>query len=402
MSERSEVVIAGGGAAGMAFALALRAAAGDGLSVTLCDPDLARDQRGDSRAYALVAGACRFLDSIGAWAAMAGEAQPIRRMEITDSRLEDIVRPALAEFAGDAQAPAEMLPNGVILAALIEQVRAAGIRLIAAPVSGFEPGEGHILAVAGGERLSARLLVVADGRGSRLRERAGIAYYGWRYPQTAIVGTIHHSLDHEGVAVQHFLPAGPFAMLPLKGRRSSIVWNERPETAERLLRRSPEELVEEIGRRAAGRFGTISAFEGVASFPMSIGIARRFTGPRLALLGDAAHGFHPIAGQGLNYGLRGAAALAETVLDAARLGLDIGSTTALEGYERQRRPDVMAMAAMTEGLNRLFSNDSGPLRLLRDVGLGMVQRLPGLTGRLMAEAAGEGRLAPRAFRGLPL
>ncbi|HRK23328.1 MAG TPA: FAD-dependent monooxygenase [Beijerinckiaceae bacterium] len=400
-----DVVIAGGGAAGLALALALNVAAGSALKVAVCDPELARDRRGDSRAYAIVAGAIRFFDSIGAWQAMRDEAQPILRMEITDSRLEDLVRMPLLTFGAatqDEAPPAMMLANGTILAALMARARSAGLSLFSEPVSGFDQTGGRIAAIVGGRRLRARLLVIADGRGSRLRERAGIAYHGWRYPQTAIVGTIHHTLDHEGVAVQHFLPAGPFALLPLKGRRCSIVWNERPETVERLLRCDSDDLVTEIDRRAAGRFGTVTRVEGLASFPMSIGIARRFVGPRLALLGDAAHGFHPIAGQGLNYGLRGAAALAETIIDAARLGLDIGSETALGPYEAARRPDVMAMAAATETLNRLFSNDFGPLRAIRDLGLSLVDRLPGLGARFMQEAAGDSSRAPRAFRGLPI
>jgi len=202
--------------------------------------------------------------------------------------------------------------------------------------------------------------------------------------------------------VQHFLPAGPFAMLPLTGNRSSIVWNERPDVARRLAALPAGERLEIVAARAAGRFGTVTDFTDVATFPMSIGIARRFAGERIALVGDAAHGFHPIAGQGLNYGLRGAAALAETILDAARMGLDVGSGAVLERYEAERRPDVMALAAATEVLNRLFSTDSGAVRAVRDAGLAVVQRLPGLKSMLISAAAGDRSPAPRTFRGLPL
>lgn len=405
MTERFDLVIAGGGAAGLSLAAAVKSVAGPALRIAVCDVAAQKAHRGDSRAYAIVAGARRYFEACGAWAAMASHAVAMERLEISDTALEDVVRPALAEFAEPlegGQPFSHMLPNGVILDALSARVAALGITVIAEPVTAFLPVESRVQVTTPQRTLSARLLVAADGRGSRLREQAGIAYYGWRYNQTAIVGTIHHTLPHEGVAVQHFLPSGPFAMLPLKGNTSSIVWNERPDVAERLLRRSPEDLVVEVDRRAAGRFGTVTAITGVEAYPMAIGIARSFIADRFALLGDAAHGFHPIAGQGLNYGLRGSAALAEAILDAARNGLDIGSETVLSAYEQARRSDVMTMVAATEGLNRLFSNDSGPIRLVRDAGLGLVQRLPALKQRFMAAAAGDREPAPRAFRGLPL
>ena len=402
MIHSHDVVIAGGGAAGLSLALALKSVAGKALSVAIADPALAAGARGDARAYAIVAGARRFFDSFGAWEAMADAAEPIRRMDITDSGLEESVRPLMLGFDADADEDgpfAHMVPNGVILTALLMQARRADIALIPASIDSFALDGGRITANAADHRLSARLLVAADGRASRLREAAGIPYYGWHYPQTAIVGTITHSLPHEGVAVQHFLPSGPFALLPLRGNRASIVWSERPEIARRLLALPAEDLLAEVDRRAAGRFGTVTAFDDASAFPLSLGIARRFIAPRLALLGDAAHGYHPLAGQGLNYGLRGAAALAETIIDAARLGLDIGSETALESYETARRPDVMAMAAATEALNRLFSNDNGPVRMIRDLGLGLVNRMPRLKTRFLHEAAGASGMAPRAFRG---
>ncbi len=405
MGGRFDVVIAGGGAAGLSLALSLAEAAGPALTIALCDPALARPPQGDSRAYAIVAGARRFFDSFGAWAAMAPHAEPMLRLEITDSALDDLVRPALADFAGETgggEAFAHMVPNGVILAALHGRLAGTAITVIGESVTGFETVTGGVVARTASRSLPARLLVAADGRASRLREQAGIAYFGWPYPQTAIVGTLHHSLPHEGVAVQHFLPAGPFAMLPLTGNRSSIVWNERSDVARRLAALPAGERLEIVAARAAGRFGTVTDFTDVATFPMSIGIARRFAGERIALVGDAAHGFHPIAGQGLNYGLRGAAALAETILDAARMGLDVGSGAVLERYEAERRPDVMALAAATEMLNRLFSTDSGAVRAVRDAGLAVVQRLPGLKSMLISAAAGDRSPAPRAFRGLPL
>lgn len=409
MTERFDLVVAGGGAAGLSLALAVKHAAGKGLSVAICDPALAAGARGDSRAYAIVHGAQRFFDSFGAWEAMAPHAQAMRGMEITDSGLEELVRPLMLAFdePKEGEPFAEMLPNRIILAALMQRLKALDIAVLTSGVDTFSLEGSRIEARIGARTLSARLLVAADGRASKLREQAGIPYFGWKYPQTAIVGTIRHSLSHDGIAVQHFLPSGPFAMLPLKGAdglgcESSIVWSEEPEVAARCLGMEPQDLLAEIDRRAAGRFGTVSAFHELEAFPLSLGIARFFVGPRLALLGDAAHGMHPLAGQGLNYGLRGAAELAATLLDAARLGLDIGSDEALAPYEAGRRPDVMAMATATEGLNRLFSTDLGPVRTIRDVGLGLVNRMPRLKARFMREAAGAGTLAPRAFRGLPL
>ena len=301
-----DLVIAGGGAAGLSLALAVKQAAGKALSVAICDPALAENGRGDSRAYAIVRGASRFFDSFGAWTAMAPQAQPMRGMEITDSGLEELVRPLMLEFCdtpGGDEPFAEMLPNRVILAALMARLRQSDISVLTTGVEAFTLEGSRIVARTGGRRLSARLLVAADGRASKLREQAGIAYFGWKYPQTAIVGTISHTLPHEGVAVQHFLPSGPFAMLPLRGadgtgRESSIVWSEDPEVARRCLAMQPEDLLAEVDRRAAGRFGTVTALAGAEAFPLSLGIARRFAGERLALLGDAAHGMHPSAGRG--------------------------------------------------------------------------------------------------------
>lgn len=405
MVQKVDIVIAGGGAAGLSLAIAIKAVAGNTLSVAICDPDIARDDRGDSRAYAVVAGAVRFFQSIGTWEAMAPHAEPMRGMEITDSSLEELVRPLMLEFhqPDDAGEFARMVPNRAILAALKSRANALAIPLLAAPVERFELQGARILAHTAQKTYAARLLVTADGRSSKLRQQAGIAYYGWAYEQTAIVGTISHSLPHEGIAVQHFLPSGPFAMLPLEGGyQSSIVWSEEPETARSLIAGEAEDLLREVDLRSAGRFGSVTALEGAQGFPLSLGVARSFVGPRLALLGDAAHGLHPLAGQGMNYGLRGAASLAETILDAARLGLDIGADAAIAPYESRRRPDVMGIALATETLNRLFSTDLGAVRMVRDLGLGVVNRLPALKGRLMREARGDSARAPRAFRGQPL
>ena len=401
------VLIAGGGVAGLSLALALKRALGRSLDVVLCDPALARDPSGDRRAYAIAAGARRMLVALGVWDAVAAEAQPMLDMVVTDSRLHDPVRPAFLTFDGEVEPGepfAHMVESGVLTAALLAASRDAGVDVRPEGVRGFGVDEASVAAeLSGGDRIEAALLVAADGARSRLREEAGIAWVGWSYPQSGLVATIGHERDHEGRAVEHFLPSGPFALLPLApggalGHRTSIVWTERAEEAPRLLALPPDELLAEIERRFGLELGAIALETPVRAYPLAFGIARRFVAPRLALLGDAAHVIHPIAGQGLNLGLKDAAALAEAVVDAVRLGLDPGGDDVLAEYERARRFDTVAMGAVTDGLNRLFSNDVLPVRLARDLGLGIVDRIPALKRFFIREAAGLSA-GPKLMRG---
>jgi 2-octaprenyl-6-methoxyphenol hydroxylase len=244
--------------------------------------------------------------------------------------------------------------------------------------------------------------VAADGVKSRLRALAGIKTVTWRYPQSAIVVNVRHERPHNGVAVEHFLPGGPFAILPLKGNRSSLVWAERSAAAAKLVEADDFVFLVELERRFGHRLGEIALAGPRRTYPLGLILARDFVRPRFALLGDAAHGIHPIAGQGLNLGFRDAAALAETIVDAYRLGLDIGSLEVLRRYERWRRYDTWQMGVMTDALNRLFSNDFTPLRVMRDVGLGIVDRLPRLKSLFIGEAAGLGGELPKLLKGKPL
>lgn len=402
------IAVAGGGLAGLALALALKQALGAALEITLCDPALARDPAGDRRAYAIAAGARRMLQALGVWGEVAAGAQPMLDMAITDSRVADPVRPVFLTFDGEV-APGEpfahMVESGALAAALLAACRRAGVGLRATAVGGFAREDGALaIALADGAALAAHLLVAADGARSRLREEAGIGWVGWSYPQAAIVATIAHERDHEGRAVEHFLPSGPFAMLPLKasgalGHRSSIVWTERAEAVPHLLALDPEDQLAEIERRFGLELGALALETPLQAHPLAFGIARRFAAERLALLGDAAHVIHPIAGQGLNLGLKDAAALAEAVADAIRLGLDPGGADVLETYERARRFDSFSMGVVTDGLNRLFSTDALPLRLARDLGLGLVDRMPALKRFFIREAAGLEGEAPRLMRG---
>ncbi|MBZ6075545.1 ubiquinone biosynthesis hydroxylase [Microvirga puerhi] len=413
-TERPRIVIAGGGLAGLSLSLALKQALGDAIEVAMCDPALKRDPHGDKRAYAIAASARRMLETLHIWDAVADKAQPIRDMVITDSRLQDPVRPTFLTFAGEVEEGepfAHMVAGGDLTAALVESCRNAGVALMPTSVETFSahPGGIDVVTNGGGITLRACLLVAADGARSRLREQAGISWISWPYRQSAIVATILHARDHEGRAVEHFLPAGPFAILPLKpetlpdGRiqhRSSIVWTERSEEVPHLLDAHTEDLLDELERRFGLQLGELSFETKPQAFPLSFGVARRFTAERLALLGDAAHVIHPIAGQGLNLGLHDAAALAEIVVEALRLGRDPGSADVLDDYERARRADITAMGLMTDGLNRLFSNDALPVRLVRDLGLGLVDRMPGLKKFFIREAAGlAGGTAPRLLRG---
>jgi 2-octaprenyl-6-methoxyphenol hydroxylase len=400
-----DVLIGGAGVAGLALAVALRQGLGAGFRVTVADPALDRTLS-DPRASAIVAAAERLLQAIGVWGRIAGEAQPILDMVVTDSRLTDAVRPVFLTFDGDAepgQPFAHMVENGPLHAALLDSAREAGVVLrpaaIAQAAISASGGPDLDVALAGGERLRARLLVAADGARSGIRERAGIPIRGWDYGQSAIAATVAHERDHGGRAEEHFLPAGPFAILPLKHCRSSIVWTEHAAEAERILKLPASEFHAELERRFGLHLGAIEVVGARRAFPIGLWIARSFIGERLALIGDAAHVIHPIAGQGLNMGLKDVAALAETIVDAARLGLDPGSAATLERYQRWRRFDTMAMGVATDGLNRLFSNRSDILRFARDLGLGLVDRLPALKQLFIREAAGLVGEVPKLLKG---
>jgi 2-octaprenyl-6-methoxyphenol hydroxylase len=402
VEDRVDVLIGGAGFAGLALALALRQALGDPFRVAVADPALGRPVE-DARASAIAAAARRLFEALGVWDAVAPRAEPMLDMVITDSKLDDAVRPVFLTFAGDVQPGepfAHMVENGDILAALVDKARQAGVALMPTAVADFATDANGVTArLASGATVRARLVVAADGARSRIRERAGIQSVGWSYGQTAIATTVAHERPHHGRAEEHFLPAGPFAILPLRHCRSSIVWTEQRDEAERILELPAGDFHGELERRFGLHLGEIEAVGPRRAYPIGLWIARAFVGPRLALVGDAAHVIHPIAGQGLNMGLKDVAALAETVVDAARLGLDPGAAAVLERYQRWRRFDTMAMGVATDGLNRLFSNRSDVLRFTRDLGLGLVDRLPALKRVFIREAAGLVGEIPKLLKG---
>jgi 2-octaprenyl-6-methoxyphenol hydroxylase len=433
VKEVRDVVIGGAGFAGLALAIALREALGESFAVTVADPALALVPSKDPRASAIAAAARRLFEAIGVWQAVEQEAQPMLDMVITDSKLEDAVRPTFLTFGGEVEEGepfAHMIENRLLIDALVAKAKEIGIDLRPTAVESFEydphpnpppfrgredsrhdlppPERGRnevgvssriAIHFADGESAAARLLVGADGARSRIRELAGIQTHGWNYGQSAIVCTVRHERDHMGRAEEHFLPAGPFAILPLTGNRSSIVWTESAREAARLVALPDDEFHDELERRFGFELGDIEVIGARRAFPLGLHTARSFIGERLALIGDAAHIIHPIAGQGLNMGLRDVAALAEAVSDAARLGLDIGGPDVLERYQRWRRFDTAMMGVATDGLNRLFSNRSDVLRLTRDIGLGLVERLPALKQMFIREAAGFTGDVPKLLKG---
>jgi len=403
MSVQGSIVIGGGAFAGLALALALRQGLGPEISVIVADPALSMRPSRDPRATAIVAACRRLFEAIGAWDDVRGEAQPILDMVVTDSKLEDATRSVFLNFAGDV-APGEpfahMVENGRLIDALVARAEAEGIDLRATTVASYDArSEGIDVTLGDGSVIAASLLVAADGARSKLRERAGIATHGWEYDQSGIVVTVGHERDHEGRAEEHFLPAGPFAILPLSGKRSSLVWTERRSEAARIIALSDEECHAELEQRFGLHLGEVKALDKPRAFPLSYFVARSFIAERLALVGDAAHVIHPIAGQGLNMGLKDVAALAEVVVDAARLGMDLGGADVLDRYQRWRRFDTMAMGVATNSLNFLFSNQSTLLRTVRDIGLGLVDRAPPLKNLFIRQAAGLTGEVPRLLKG---
>jgi 2-octaprenyl-6-methoxyphenol hydroxylase len=403
MSSQRSIVVGGGAFAGLGLAVALRQGLGPEIAVVVADPAFATRPSHDPRASAIAAACRRLFEAVGVWDQVAADAQPILDMVITDSRLEDATRPAFLTFAGEVEPGepfAHMVENRRLIDALMARAEAEGIELMPLAVSDYAArADGIDVTLSDGRVIAASLLVAADGARSKLRARAGIATHGWDYDQSGIVVTVGHERDHNGRAEEHFLPAGPFAILPLKGNRSSLVWTESRAEAARIVDLPVEDFQAELEKRFGLHLGEVQALDKPRAFPLGYFVARSFIAERLALIGDAAHVIHPIAGQGLNLGLKDAAALAEVIVDAARLGIDPGQADVLERYQRWRRFDTMAMGVATNSLNLLFSNRSTLLRAVRDVGLGLVDRLPPLKKAFIRQAAGLSGEVPRLLRG---
>jgi 2-octaprenyl-6-methoxyphenol hydroxylase len=403
MSTQVDILIAGGGYVGLSCAVAIKSAAPH-LNIRLVDAAPKGVWERDKRSSAIAGAAVHMLSQLGVWSQILPDAQVISEMIVTDSRTNDPVRPVFLTFAGeaDADAPfAHMVPNVSMVRALRLKAVELGIDIVEGTSAiAINPTTSSMgVTLSDGEEISARLLVAADGVKSKLRDMAGIKTVHFDYGQSGIVVEVAHERPHEGRAEEHFLPAGPFAILPLKGNRSSLVWTERTADAERLVASDPLLFETELERRFGFKLGDIRAEGAPKAFPLGLTLAREFIKPRLALIGDAAHGIHPISGQGLNLGFRDVAALAETIIDALRLGLDYGQLDVLERYQVWRRFDTVRTGITTDVLNRMFSNDIAPLRFIRDIGLGLVDRMPRMKNFFMEQASGISQNAPKLLRG---
>lgn len=401
---RSQVVIAGGGMVGLTLAIAL---ARGGLEVAVADPMTAEqmaDERFDGRVAALAFASVRMLRVLGLWQLLELQAQPINDILVNESVVGRGPSPFSLHF--DHREIGEPLGHIVenrhirqaLLAEIAAQERIRFFPGTSAAALAIKEGVARI-ALSDGREIMAPLAVAAEGRESALREAQGIGITGWDYGQTGIVTTVEHERPHHGVAYEQFLPTGPFAILPMTGNRAALVWTEEASKARRLLALSEGPFTTELGRRFGTHLGEVKPIGPCWSYPLRLHLARSYVKDRFALIGDAAHTIHPLAGQGLNLGLKDVAALTETLLDAARLGLDYGQLDVLERYERWRRFDSFVLAVATDSLNRLFSNDFPPLKLARELGIGAVDRIAPLRKFFMRHAGGDLGVLPRLLRG---
>ncbi|TNE65145.1 MAG: FAD-binding protein [Alphaproteobacteria bacterium] len=395
-----DITIIGGGLAGMTAAIGLAA---QGFSVGLIDRAPKGDltaAKYDGRASALAFATCQMLEALGIWKHMQPYAQPILEIRVTDG-------PSLMHLHFDHTALGEgplgnMVENRhtrIALFARLEEMD--GIRLYAPDeVTSIERSAGKVtVSLKSGHVLTSSLLLGMDGRNSIVRAHAGIGTSHFKYRQQGIVCSIEHEFSHCGIAHERFLPSGPFAILPLTGNRASLVWTEKEHLVPTIMGLSDRAFEAEVRRRVGDFLGDVKVIGGRWSYPLTLEYADRYTDQRLALLGDAAHGIHPIAGQGLNLGLRDVAAMIEVLADAAHAGLDIGAPDVLDRYARWRHTDNTTLYAVTDILNRLFSNDIAPVRLARDVGLAVVNEIPPLKNFFMAHARGTVGELPKLLKG---
>jgi 2-octaprenyl-6-methoxyphenol hydroxylase len=399
-----ELLVAGGGLNGLLLGIAC---AGAGLGVAVVDrqdPAAMLDAGFDGRSSAIAYGSQQVLAALGLWPRVAAEAAPILEIRVADDNAPLFLHYDHREL--ETEEPLGwIVENRVLRRALVEHARSLPSLALVAPLAVdrvLASSDAASASLSDGRQLRARLVAAADGAQSPLRHAAGIRTIEWRYPQIAIVTTVRHQRPHAGIAVEHFLPAGPFAILPMTGNRSSIVWTEREALAPRLMGLSDRDFAAELAARFGDFLGPIEPVGPRWSYPVGLMLAERYVDRRLALVGEAAHLIHPIAGQGLNLGIRDVAALAEIIIDQRRLGLNIGEAAALRRYQEWRRLDTMLLAAVTDGLNRLFSNSIAPLRLARDLGLAAVNHLPPLKRFLMRDAMGITGTLPRLLRGQKL
>ena len=394
MEHDCDIAIVGGGFNGPALALA---AAQVGLRVIVLDATSHKPRKNakfDGRAYALALASKRLLAAVGVWENVAQDAEPMLNIRVSDGHAGVGASPFFMDFD---HAELEEGPMGYMvedrhlryaLQAAMQTSPLIEYRL-ATRVTGQSTGpEGVTLSLANNQKITTRLLVGADGRQSGTAARAGITYTGWQYGQTALVCAVEHDRPHGGVAHQFFMPAGPMAVLPLSARRSTVVWSEKTDNAAVIKTLDDAAFLDVLRPRFGDFLGDIALTGGRFSYPLGMMIAKSYIAPNVALIGDAAHGVHPIAGQGLNAGLRDVAALIQVLSEAKQRGEDFASQPVLARYQLWRRFDATALAVTTDGFNRLFSNDNPILRLGRDLGMGMLNAMPKVRRGILREAAG--------------
>lgn len=407
MTHDADILIVGGGLNGPCLALACAQAGLSSIVIDALPEDVRQGAEFDGRSYALALASVRMLRALGLWDGLEDEAQPILQIKASDGRAGEGAAPFFLHFdsAELEEGPmGHMLEDRYLRRALLAAMEGETLILHrpgATVVAQATEGAAQVT-LASGEVLTGRVLVGADGRRSGTAARAGIRRTGWDYGQTALVAAIAHEKPHEGIAHQFFMPPGPLAILPLPGNRSSIVWSERHADAKRLMAADDAAFLDHLRPRFGDFLGEISLAGQRYAYPLNLTIANAFVGERLALVGDAAHGVHPIAGQGLNLGLRDVGALAEVLAEAKRRGEDIAAADVLARYQSWRRFDTAALALATDGVNRLFSNDNPALRLIRDIGMGAVSAMPSLRRAFMREAAGLTGDVPRLLQGRAL
>ncbi len=402
--ERSDVIILGAGLVGCALAVALARGGVSSIVIDPAPPQAIRDTRADGRASAVSSSSWRMMEAIGVVDRFAADASPIDRIEVGEQGAR-----GLLSFAPDLQADGPlgwMVENRHLRIGLREAAAETdGVTLLmpALAASVERDADGVRVTLEDGRHLAGALLIGAEGRRSPTRDLAGIAVARWEYHHVAIVGMLDHEADHHNVAHELFYPAGPFALLPMKGgHRSALVWTVPEADAPVMLSLSERAFLAEADKRMGGMLGALKLAAPLSSYPLGFHHTARITAERLALVGDAGHGIHPIAGQGLNLGFRDAAALAEVLIEGARLGLDPGDHQLLQRYERWRGLDTFMVAAATDGLTRLFGVPGRTASRVRRFGIGMVNRVPRLKDFFMGEARGESGALPRLLRGQPV
>ncbi|MDF1794291.1 MAG: UbiH/UbiF/VisC/COQ6 family ubiquinone biosynthesis hydroxylase [Thalassobaculaceae bacterium] len=399
-----DTVIVGAGLSGLTVALALAEAGLSSVIVDRVDPRAAVAGRSDIRTTAISLSSRRMLTVLGAWQAVSDDAEPILDIRVSDAGARRSLHYDHAEVGDEPMG--HIVGNGALKASLLDRLAGQGDLVhFAGPGSAaaLEVTAGRAtLTLEDGRLLSAPLVIAADGRMSRLRALAGIRHTTSDYHQSSIVDTIAHSESHRNMAHERFLPGGPLALLPLSGQRSALVWTERTAVAERIAKLDDAAFSAALEERFGESLGTLTPIGPRRTYPLSLIVAEAIIADRVALVGDAAHAIHPIAGQGFNLGLRDVAALAEVLADSARLGLDVGSLPVLRDYQRRRRFDTMSLVAATDGLTRLFSNDIAPIKAVRRIGLSMVEQVPVLRRAAIRHAMGTLGTLPRLLRGEPV